>query len=60
MELTTNGVVVTDAIKYVQGQMNHLNNQEKKLLEDIRDKDGKEGPINDSLEDDVKTTNGVF
>jgi hypothetical protein len=61
MELTTGGVIITDAIKYVQGQMNHLNNQEKKLLKDIRDKDEKgEDPTNDSLEDDVKTTNGVF
>jgi hypothetical protein len=25
MDLTTNGVVVTDAIKYVQGKMDHLN-----------------------------------
>ena len=25
MELTTNGVVITDAIKYVQGKMDHLN-----------------------------------
>jgi hypothetical protein len=29
MDLTTNGVVITDAIKYVQGKMDHLNNQEK-------------------------------
>lgn len=32
MEMTTGGVIITDAIKYVQGQMDHLNNQEKKLL----------------------------
>jgi hypothetical protein len=25
MDLTTNGVVITDAIKYVQGKMDHLN-----------------------------------
>jgi IS30 family transposase len=62
MELTTGGVIITDAIKYVQGQMDHLNNQEKKILKDIKDKEkGKEGePTNDSLEDDIKTTNGVF
>ena len=29
MDLTTNGVVITDAIKYVQGQMDHLNKSEK-------------------------------
>jgi hypothetical protein len=38
MDLTTNGIVVTDAIKYVQGQMDHLNDQEKKLLQDIKGK----------------------
>jgi hypothetical protein len=62
MELTTGGVIITDAIKYVQGQMNHLDNQEKKVLKDIKDKEkGKEGePTGDPLEDDIKTTNGVF
>ena len=29
MDLTTNGVVVTDAIKYVQGKMDHLNKVEE-------------------------------
>jgi hypothetical protein len=44
MELTTNGVVITDAIKYVQGKMGHLNNQEKRLLQDIKqDNEKKEG-----------------
>lgn len=62
MEMTTGGVIITDAIKHVQGQMNHLNNQEKKILKDIKEKGkGKEGePTNDSLEDHIKTTNGVF
>jgi hypothetical protein len=59
MDLTTNGVVITDAIKFVQGQMNHLNKQEKKLLKDIKE-EGIEEPAGDSLEDDIKTTNGVF
>src|SRR5215204_5993441 len=36
MDLTTNGVVVTDAIKYVQSKMDHLNSEEKKLLQDIK------------------------
>ena len=36
MDLTTNGVVITDAIKYVQGQMDHLNKQEKEILQDIK------------------------
>ena len=41
MDLTTNGVVVTDAIKYVQGQMDHLNKSEKALLQDIKQKEDK-------------------
>jgi hypothetical protein len=36
MDLTTNGVVITDAIKYVQGQMDHLNKTEKELLQEIK------------------------
>lgn len=39
MELTTNGVVITDAIKYVQGQMDDLNKTEKALLQDIKQKE---------------------
>ena len=38
MDLSTNGVVVTDAIKYVNSKMDHLNTAEKKLLHDIKDK----------------------
>jgi DNA-binding transcriptional regulator LsrR (DeoR family) len=60
MEMTTGGVIITDAIKYVQGQMNHLNNQEKKILKDIKEKEKEGEPTGDSLEDDIKTTNGVF
>lgn len=59
MEMTTGGVIITDAIKYVQGQMNHLNNQEKKLLKNIKDKE-KEEPTNYSLDDEIKTAIGVF
>jgi hypothetical protein len=56
MDLTTNAVVITDAIKFVQGEMNHLNKQKKKLLKDIKE-EGIEEP-SDIPED--KTTNGVF
>jgi hypothetical protein len=42
MDLTTNGVVVTDAIKYVQGQMDHLNKSEKALVQDIKDRQNDE------------------
>lgn len=31
MDLTTNGVVIMDAIEYVQDKKEHLNDQEKKL-----------------------------
>jgi hypothetical protein len=63
MELTTNGVVVTDAIKYVQGKMDHLNNQEKKLLQDITPKQQEEeekenGEPKEPMQ--AETTNGVF
>jgi hypothetical protein len=61
MELTTGGVIITDTIKYVQGQMDHLNSQEKKILKVIKDKEGKEEETtNDSLIDEIKTTNGIF
>jgi hypothetical protein len=36
VDLSTNGVVVTDAIKYVQNKMDHLNETEKELLQDIK------------------------
>ena len=42
MDLTTGGVIVTDAIKYVQGQMDHLNKSEKALLQDIKEDREKE------------------
>lgn len=42
MDLTTNGVIVTDAIKYVQDKMEHLNSQEKALLQNIQQKEDKD------------------
>ena len=57
MDVTTNHAVITDAIKYVQGQIDHLNKTEKALLQDIKQKEGKEE------EKDIEeqtTTNGVF
>ena len=62
MDLTTNGVVITDAIRYVQGQLDHLNTTEKKLLQDIKQKEG-EGKGEGKCEEDIeeqKTTNGIF
>jgi hypothetical protein len=58
MDLTTNGVVVTDAIKYIQGKLDHLNTTEKKLLQDIKEDRDKE-----KQEEDIesqKTYNGIF
>ena len=55
MDLTTNGVVITDAIKYVKGKMDHLNNQEKDLLQDIKQKEEPSENLQDK-----ETTNGVF
>jgi hypothetical protein len=59
MDLTTNGVVITDAIKYVQGKMDHLNNQEKKLLQDIKQQKEKEEDESREVGEE-ETTNGVF
>ena len=61
MDLTTNGIVVTDAIKYVQGQMDHLNKSEKALPQDIKQKEDKE-PEQQEEEDieQQKTTNRIF
>jgi IS30 family transposase len=58
MDLTTNGVVVTDAIKYVQGQMDHLIKTEKALLQDIKQREDKTEP--EEVIEQQKTTNGVF
>jgi hypothetical protein len=68
MDLVTNGVVVTDAIKYVNGKMEHLNNQEKKILQDIKDKESaeivphqeEESGMGTDTDTEGKTTNGVF
>ena len=70
IDLSTNGVVVTDAIKYVNGKMDHLNNQEKKLLQDIKDK-GEDPEAEAEAEDtgeinfspgleEQQTHNGIF
>jgi len=62
MDLTTNGVVITDAIKYVQGKMDHLNTQEKKLLQGIKPKREEEEnaePSEEPMQAET-TTNGVF
>jgi hypothetical protein len=53
MDLTTNGVVITDAIKYVQSKMDHLNKTEK-ALQDREEKEESEE------QKEEKTHNGIF
>jgi predicted transcriptional regulator len=63
IDLATNGVVITDAIKFVQGKMDHLNKTEKALLQDIKEKEHKtdgEIAVEPETEAEEKTTNGVF
>ena len=68
MDLTTNGVVITDAIKYVNARMYHLNNQEKEILQEIRQKDKATGEeeMEDTSEEletqqqEQETHNGIF
>ena len=60
MDLTTNGIIVTDAIKYVQGKMDHLNTAEKKVLQDIHIQKADSLEEEESNSAEGKTTNGVF
>ena len=55
MDLATNGIVVTDAIKNVNAKMDHLDRQEKEILQDI-----KEDKTQDEDIDQEKTNNGIF
>jgi hypothetical protein len=57
MDLTTNGVIVNDALKYIQSKMEHLNSAEKQLLQDINE-DAEVEPEEPYL--DGRTTNGIF
>jgi hypothetical protein len=59
IDLSTNGVVITDAIKFVNGKMDQLNNQEKKLFQDIKEDAEAESESESESEQDI-TTNGVF
>ena len=65
MDLTTNGVVITDAIKYVNGKMDHLNSQEKKLLQEIKNEkeaeaEDKQLSENSETEEEQQTHNRIF
>jgi uncharacterized membrane protein YukC len=52
IDLSTNGVVITDAIKYVNSKMDHLNTAEKKLLQDIKEDTEAESEAEDEVEED--------
>ena len=56
MEITTGGVIITDGIKYVQGQMDHLNKTEKTLLQDIK----QNGAYTITEEEKQKPHNDIF
>jgi hypothetical protein len=58
IEMTTGGVMVTDAIKYVQVKMDHLNKTEKALLTYIKE-DREKGKQEEDIESQ-KTYNGIF
>ncbi len=53
MDLTTNGVVITDAIKFVQGKMDHLNKTEKALVQDVKQQ--KEENSSENLDKETTT-----
>ena len=42
MDLATNGVVVTNALEYIQGKTDHLNESEKKLSQEGKGEESKE------------------
>jgi hypothetical protein len=52
-------LILTDPIKYVQGQMDHLNTTEKKLLQDIKQNKDKEAEQQEDIESQ-KTNNGII
>ena len=56
----TGGIIVTDVIKYVQGQMDQLNESEKALLQDIKQKEDKDEEQREEDIEQQKTTNGTF
>jgi hypothetical protein len=60
-ELVTNGVIVNDALRIVQSKMEHLNGEEKRLLQDIKEEAEDIGLSNNfESEEEQATHNGVF
>lgn len=60
MDLTTNGVVVTDALKYVNSKLSHLNGEQKKMLDIIKSKGRDTESETNKEEIDVVRSNGAF
>ena len=52
MDPTVGGAIITDAIKNVQSQIDHLNTTEKKLLQVIKQNKDKEA---EQQEEDIKS-----
>ena len=61
MELTTNDIAITDAIKFVQNKTDHLNNVKKELLHDIK-KEQEDNKMIEEGEDkqQQETNNDIF
>lgn len=60
IDLTTNGVVVTDALKYVNSKLSHLNGEQKKMLDIIKSKGRDTESETNKEEIDVVRSNGAF
>ena len=67
IDLATNGIIVNDALRIVQSKMEHLSNQEKKLLQDIKEDTEAEAEDNGlsnnferEEEQQQQTHNGIF
>ena len=54
-DISTSGVIITDAIKYVNGKMDHLNTAEKKLLQDINLKQKEDTESIEDIDEELKT-----
>jgi hypothetical protein len=58
LDLTTNGVVVTDVIKMFKNNPDHLNNSERELTQHIKENKIKEE--DEESQQQQKITNGIF
>jgi predicted DNA-binding protein YlxM (UPF0122 family) len=54
MDLATNGVIVNDALRFIQSKIEHINAMHK------QDNDDNNNKIEPTGEEDIKATNGVF